>query len=290
MADLRRWHAQQISLQEGCKQLIAHPRFDAATRALYVSKSMAVTYDAVLARFFQDVGHFLAALAAFSLHWEGGLTLPALKEACSGSRLISQGRARSLMARLVHAGYVTTGMRQGRQAQPYSLTHVFIDRWREYMLRRLEVCILIEPAISLLLEVMDAEAGNRFTQVQGTRTLQAIRASTGHDRPYIRVFNQSLGGGLILAALITDSPRDEPVLTAPIPYNVADLARRCGISKLQVARVLKEGEAYNLISLDSGRLTWGAEARAYIPFATAFELYNLLASACETAEYLEQGD
>jgi len=271
--------------------LMAHPALTEAARALNRVKVEA-TADPVMAKLSRDAGHYVAAALAFSLHRSGGITLPRLKAACIETRFMSPGRARAMLGYLQHVGVLARASpREGRAAAVYAPTPRFIEAWCGRMRRGLETAVPLEPAVKALLDRMDDPGvAVVFAQRRGDSILAGLASATGHDLPFVRIFNHRLGGGRALALLVSRDTGDGPLAGAPVPWALEDVARRCGISRMQARRLFDDAVAEGLVSIDEGRLTWQDVSRRFIAYSSAFEFAGMLVSAAATMKTLMESD
>ncbi len=269
--------------------LVAHPGFREAARALNRVKVEAAA-DPVMAVLSRDAGHYVAASLAFSLHGGAGITMPGLKAACAQTRFMSPGRARSMLGYLQHVGFLSkVSPRQGQAAALYAPTPRFIDAWCGRMRRGLETVAMLEPAVRCLLERMDdPQVAMAFAGRRGDSMLAGLAAATGHELPFVRIFNHRLGGGRALALLLSRDAGNEPFATAPVPWTLDDIVRHCGISRIQARRLFDDALAEGLVSIEGSRLTWSETSRQFIAYGCAFEFAGMLVSAAATVTALPE--
>ena len=263
--------------------LVAHPNFTEAARALNRVKVEAAA-DPVMAVLSRDAGHYVAASPAFSLHRGAGITLPRLKAACAQTRFMSPGRARAMLGYLRHVGFLAQAApRQGQAPALYVPTPRFIAAWCGRMRRGLEAVARLEPAVQRLLDRMDDPAvAVAFAQRRGDSLVAGLAAATGHDLPFVRIFNHRLGGGRALALLLSRDAGDGPFATASVPWALDDVARHCGISRIQARRLFDDALAEGLLAIADGRLTWLEPSRRFIAYGCAFEFAGMLVTAAAT--------
>jgi hypothetical protein len=288
LAPLRRWLDCDMSPATAAG-LVAHPRFTEAARALNKVKVEAAA-DPVMAVLSRDAGHYVAASLAFALHRDGGLTLPRLKAACTATKFMSPGRARAMLGYLRHVGFVTqVSPRQGPAAAVYAPTPRFIAAWCGRMRRGLETTLPLEPAVRGLLERMDDPAvAIAFAQRRGETILAGLAAATGHDSPFVRIFNHRLGAGRAQALLLSRDEGEGSFGAASVPWALDDIVRHCGISRVQARRLFDDAQAEGLVRIADGRLTWLEPARRFIVYGTAFEFCSMLTSAAVTVTALPE--
>jgi len=283
LAPLLRWRSCGMS-PEAVGGLVAHPRFTEAARALNRVKVEAAA-DPVMAVLSRDAGHYVAASLAFSLHRDSsGITLPRLKVACAETRFMSPGRARAMLGYLRHVGFLSqVSPRQGQAAALYVPTPRFIEAWCGRMRRGLEAIAPLEPAVQVLLDQMDDPAvAIAFAQRRGDSLRAGLAAATGHDLPFVRIFNHRLGGGRALALLLSRDAGEGAFATAPVPWALEDVAQRCGISRVQAKRLFDDARAEGLVAIEGGRLTWLEASRPFIARGCAFEFASMLVTAAAT--------
>lgn len=263
--------------------LIAHPNFSEAARALNKVKVEAAKHP-VMAVLSRDAGHYVAASLTFSLHRGGGITLPRLMVACVQSKFMSPGRARAMVGYLLHVGFlIRVTPRRGQAAAVYAPTERFIEAWCGRMRRGLEATLPLDPSVKVLLDRMDApEVAIRFAQIRGETILAGLARATGHDSPFVRIFNHRLGGGRALALLLSCDAGEDPFATASVPWSLRDIVEHCGISRVQAKRLFADALAERLVHIEDGRLTWLESARQLIAYACAFEFASMLRSAAMT--------
>lgn len=279
---LRRWLSCDMT-PESAGRLAAHSAFTEAARALNRAKVEAAR-DPVMAALSRDAGHYVAAALTFSLHKGDGITLPRLKAACIETRFISPGRGRAMLGYLLHVGCLAKASpRRGQTAALYVPTARFIAPWCNRMRRGLEAVTPLEPAVQGLLDHMDdPEVAMAFAQRRGEVILAGLARATGHDLPFVRIFNHRLGGGRALALLLSRDSGDGPLATASVPWVLDDIIRHCGISRIQGRRLFDDAVAEGLVSIENGCLTWQEEARRFIAYSSAFEFSGILTSAAAT--------
>lgn len=279
---LRRWLTCDMS-PVAIGALIGHPGFTDAARALNRVKVEAAA-DPVMAVLSRDAGHYVAASLAFSLHRGDGITLARLMAACTATRFMSPGRGRAMLGYLQHVGFLSrVAPRQGNAPAVFMPTQRFIEAWCGRMRRGLEAIAPLEPAVGGLLAHMgNNDVDIAFAQRRGDSILAGLAAATGHDSPFVRIFNHRLGGGRALALLLSRDAGEATFATASVPWALGDVARHCGISRVQARRLFNDAVAENLVHIDAGRLTWSEGARRLIVYGSAFEFASMLVSAAHT--------
>ena len=278
--------------------LVTRPGFTQAARALNKVKVEAAA-DPVMAVLSRDAGHYVAASLAFSLHRESGhpesgpegsgqqgsgITLPRLQAACVQTKFMSAGRARAMLAYLQYVGFLSqVSPRRRQSAAVYAPTPRFIEAWCGRMRRGLDAIAPLEPFLRPLIDRMDdPTVAVAFAQRRGDSIMAGLARGTGHELPFVRIFNHRLGGGRALALLLSRDTGAEPLATASVPWALADVMQHCGISRVQAKRLFADAVAEGLVAIEGGRLTWLEESRRLIAFGAAFEIASMLTSAAAT--------
>ncbi len=261
-------------------ELAAHPKFTEAARALYKVKVEQSAYP-VMAALSRDAGHYVAAALAFSLHRDGGITLSRLKAACAETRLMSPGRALSMLGYLLHVGVLSkVSEREGRKPAVYAPTQSFNLAWCGRMRHGLEAAALLEPAAWTVVHLMDDPVfAIAFAQRRGEAMLAGLASAVGHDLPFVRIFNHRLGGGRALALLLSRDAGEGAFAMASVPWAPAEIIQHCGISRMQAKRLFDDALSEGLVTIEGDRLTWTAVSRQFILYSCAFELIGLLCTA-----------
>jgi hypothetical protein len=258
--------------------------FPNGARALAANMLAAGESDKALDSIFKDAGRYMAAMFAMYLHVSGGLTLPRLKEVCASSGYLSPGRARALLLYMRYLGYVaaTPGRPRGEPAR-YEPTAIFTATWRTHLRAALDAACVIEPAVALVLDRLDERAVlDSVSRVQGEGLLASARDSD-QSAPFVRVFMHRHAGLQILWTLILADESDTFPPRKPMTFSIGGLARRFGVSRIHVRRLLDEAVRENLLTLDeNGLVTFTDGARGMLEFLYAAQLIRLLSASAKT--------
>jgi hypothetical protein len=284
IARLMGWHTGEPIPHESFVRLIGHPRFPEAARALAVNMLALSERDKALDGLFKDAGRYVAALWAMYLHVTGGLTLPRLKDVCVTSAYLSPGRARALLLYLRHLGYIDL-VPSGTQGDPtrYVPTDSFVAAWRDHLRAALEAARIVEPAIQLVHDRLDdREILASVAKIQGEGLLAAARVSN-QDSAFIRIFMHRHAGSQIVWSLVQAGNSDAFPPCVPISFSISAAARRFGVSRIHIKRLLDDAEREGLLKFnDSGTILLEEDARAYIQYAYAVQLIRLFTAAAGT--------
>ena len=285
-AALRAWDDRGAFPQAGLARVIAHPKLAEAAQALARNMLQASQEDERLDGIFKDAGRYTAVAWGAYLHASDDLTLPRLKAASVSSGFASSGRARSLLHYLLHLGFIepaTSDLRAPGAPARYTLTPAFLESWRRHFRAALEAASVLEPAVRTVLDRLDdAPVFDSLVRIHAGALLSAS-PEIAQDHPYVRIFLHRHAGIQLVWALWASPGAEFPSRYAA-PVSMAALARRFGVSRIHVRRMLVDAEAAGLVSRDaSGALTLEDATRDFIRRHFAAQLLMLLIAAARTA-------
>jgi len=277
---LQRWAIEGKLPPERLAQMIAAPGFAEAGRVLATNMIAAAANDKKLDGIFKDAGRYVAAMLAVHLHSSGGLTLPRLKEMCRAIGFLSPGRARAMLIYLQYLGYVEL-LRSGSPAR-YAPTASFVTSWRSHLRAALEAVRLVEPSVATVLERLDErDTLDIFARMHAECLLTWARDG-GQDAPFIRVFTHRYAGTQIVWTLLLADDSDFPP-SKPVVFSAGAAARRFGVSRMHIKRILDEAEREGLLRIgEGGTVILPESTRAYIQYFYASQLIALLVAAAKT--------
>lgn len=277
---LMRWNIDGPLTAERSAQMIAHPRFPDAVRALASNMIAAAAGDKKLDGIFKDGGRYVAAMLAVHLHTSGGLTLPRLKQMCQAFGYLSPGRARAMLIYLQYLGYVEL-TRSGTPAR-YAPTASFVTSWRNHLCAALEAVRIVEPSVDLVLGRMHEPGTLETFAHMHTDFLLGLARQGRNDAPFIRVFTHRYAGSQIIWTLLLADDSDFPP-SKPVAFSVGAAARRFSVSRMHIKRILDEAEREGLLRLgDGGTLVLPASTRSFLQEFYAMQLIALLIAAAKT--------
>lgn len=279
---LEAWHDAQADVFGAVSRVAAHPGFADASRALAAGMLALAASDRVLDAIFKDAGRYFAAMSGFALHEDGGLTLPRLKAVCARSGLLSAGRTRALVQFLEHFGYLDRQPRSGHAAL-YIPTPAFRAAWDRQFVAALQAVQFIAPDVGLLLDPAQLVVRQAYGRIHAGGMLAAMQAEP-QVTSFLRVFLHPYAGSHLLWALIASSSDPEFPPRQSGPVSIAGLARTCGVSRIQVARIFREAAAEGLAELGGdGFVRFHAAAREQLGFFYAIQLVQILAAAARAS-------
>jgi hypothetical protein len=271
------WDAGDPAALEHYQWMVAHPRMGAAARALAVS-SVETSYDPVMRDICKDAGRYVAGLGMIWLDLTGGLTLPRLKEVCARSRVLSPGRARSFLQLMHHAGHLQL-VRASRAAAAgvYAPSAGFRAAWIEHLRGPVAAAALIAPEGRALLDRLDdPDVCATFVRLQGASLFETT-ANVGFAGPTVAAFYNPLAGVQVLSILIAGGDERSFPSRAPVPLPIAPTARRLGVSRVHLKRLLAHAVGAGLlVPHPGGGYALAEAADAELRFIYAAQLVSLL--------------
>ena len=284
--NLIRWDLDDPANPEVRDRVAALPGFEAAARALSQRSLQLYESDRAAAGITKDGGRYVVAMVAMYLHIMGGLTLPSLKTLCASFGLTSPGRARAMLLYMRYLKYVepTPKARRGAPTH-YHPTPAFVTAWRGHLIAAVEAAAIAEPALAPRLDALrGARALDILTRIQ-TEGLHAAAKShaAAAGSPLYRVFVHRHAGSQILWTLLTpDGAEGFPPKRSP-PQSAASLARRFGVSRIHVRRLIEDAVREGLIRHESdGSAVFEPDGVAAVTFHFSMQLASLLRAASKT--------
>ncbi len=278
------WRVVGAIPDETYRQMIDHPRFAEAVRALAQNMRSIAADDHALDGVFKDAGRYVAATLAIHLHVSGGLTLPRLKQLCAISGYLSEGRARAMLQYLRYLGFVelvTPGGTRGIPAR-YAPTPTLIDAWLGHLAAALDAARIIDPAVGQVLARLDQpEIANLFLRVNGEGLLASAHLAR-REAPFLNVFMHRYAGTQIVWILIL---ADEEIFPPrkPVPLSMAANAKQFRVSRIHIKRLLSDAEREGLLRYETGGgIVLEESARTAIRYIYAHQLICLLSAAART--------
>ncbi len=231
----------------------AQPGFAQAARTAARRSLELFDSDPVMMRALKDVGRAVLGLMALYLDAKGGMTLSRLQALLTEMGLTSPGRAAAILIQLRLIGYVAPApVQPNRRVRVYLPTPRMRATFQAHLYKDLEALSAIEPeAEDALARFGDAAVFNPFILRFGQGLIDAARV---HRRGAagLDLFSQRNAGLTILTELILagDAADDFPP-RGPIRFSVAGLARRHGVSRPHVLKLLRDAEKAGLLTRDA---------------------------------------
>ncbi|MDB5469799.1 MAG: hypothetical protein JWR84_1359 [Caulobacter sp.] len=288
-AELRR---QELSGQRIPRTIIdavrAHPRFAEAARRAATASARLYQTDALMFRALRDTSRWVCGVWALYLHaTEGGLTHARLKDLCVEANLLSPGTAYAVLIQLRVIGYVELlPYDVDGRIRAYRPTARMTQAFRRRMRHDVEAAGLIDPSVAPALARWDEP---QVFQAMMRRLGQGIRDSVAvhdADRPSLHLFAKRIAGMPALYNILAlAEPDDDFPPRRPIRINLAELSRRCSVSRTHMLRLLRDIEAAGLLAPadHDGEMVMTPFMREEVEVFYAIYLVGLIISAREAA-------
>jgi hypothetical protein len=280
--NLLSWDTGADIATESYDRLRNHPLYPEAVRK-FARNMLAGASDPAVDGIIKDAGRSVAALCAAYLHASGGLTLPRLKSLLAGFGLVSVGRTRALLIYMQYLGFVDLiHVREHRKPAVYRPTARFLKSYREHQRGIVDAIQLLEPAVGAVLKRFDA-AGVYESFLMQTSEMFLHGSKQGHDQAaYYRVFMHRNAGIQIMFSLLVEARHDDFPPRAPIAFSAVAAARRFGVSRIHVQRLIEAAKAEGLFSLRPGEVVLTDAGRTAVDWVFATQMIIYLTAAART--------
>jgi hypothetical protein len=286
---LLRWDAPGSAPDQAYVRLQQNPAYPLAARAFAQNMLSQATADHAIDGILKDAGRHVAAKCLAYLHVTGGLTLPRLKALCESIGFISPGRVRALLLYLRYLGYAEPSASIDRNApRLYLPTQRFLTAWRVHTRGILQATAVAEPAVSLLLDALDAPGVfDIFVRNISEGYLEGLR-SVDVESPFFTIFMHRYAGAQIVHAMVTASTDGFPP-QEPLGLTASDAARRFAVSRAHVRRMLSAAQREGMLRLTSdGAIILEPAGRDAIDHIYATQLIIFLVAAARTLNALPE--
>ncbi len=244
--------AERISA-EALAAMRAQPHFADAMRHAVTQSLRLFEQDAVMTRALRDVGRVVSGMIALYLDADGGLTLSRIQRFLSDMGMTSPGRAAAILIQLRLLGYVALAAEQpNRRVRRYKPTPRMQNAFRAHFRKDFEALSRIEPDAAPLLARFDEP--QVFVPVIVRFGQGLVDAARVHERdtPGLDLFSQRNAGLMILSDLLlaAEAPDEFPP-KGTIRFSVSGLARRFGVSRPHVLKLLRDAERAGFLKRDA---------------------------------------
>lgn len=246
---------------EAISRLRSHPGFAEAVRKsargsieLHRGERLAgwILSDRARALF----GYFALYLHATRIEGDprSGLTATRLKALAVETKLCSAGRASAMLGLMRVAGYVAAAPgeadRRVRRLVPGERLHAMM---RARLTRQFEaISPLLPEARQALALIGQTGFGAAMVRAMGDYFLAGFRILA--HAPDLGLFAERSSGMVILFSLMLAGERDDAFPPErPVPISIAEMARRFGVSRAHVLRLIRDAEDANLLTRVGGR-------------------------------------
>lgn len=249
----------QLDLQpspESVAALRTHPQFADAARMMM--RDVIAIYDGnrILNQVMNDRGRVVFGALAFYLHFSSdprdsasGLTPAKMKALCAETGLCSAGRATAMLLLMRYAGYLTPAPDAGSER-----THRLVPTARMFESQGQRLACHLRAMSILLTEGADGLAHLRRQDFIGEMARQFGESFRAGFRildtsPALYPLAERNAGLMILFSLFLASDA-MPRMTSPAPaaISIAALARRFGVSRPHVLKLLRDAEALGFVA------------------------------------------
>jgi hypothetical protein len=234
-------------------EMRVQPRFQEAARHAATASLRLFDSDPIMTRALKDVGRVVLGMIALYLDARGGMTLSKIQAFLVEMRLTSPGRAAAMLIQLRLIGYVApAAVQPNRRVRIYTPTPRMRAAFHAHFRKDLEALSLMEPEAAVVLARFD-EPGvfNPFLVRFGEGLIDAAKV---HDqrKPGLDLFSQRNAGLTILTDLtLAGSAGDAFPPQGPIRFSVAGLARRFGVSRPHVLKLLRDAQKVGFLRRDA---------------------------------------
>jgi hypothetical protein len=283
IAGLMRWKTAPQIADDVLDAALAHPRLPAAAAALAKGMLQVSEQNPALDGIFKDTGRYIAALVVVHLHMQGDLTLPKLKGYCSASGFLSPGRARALLAYLRHLQFIAPPLTSpGRGPARYAATERLTTAWSIHLRAALDAASELEPAARIVADrLADPEILALFSRFHTQELLDDVPQHPRLGDSFLHVIMHRHAGNQILWSLVAATDTAFPP-SEPIALSVAATARRFGVSRIHVRRMLDDAERAGLLRFTADGSIVLEGARAHLSYLYAAQFIKLLSAAAKT--------
>jgi len=240
-----------FAFENALAEMRAQPRFAKAMQHGVAASVAMFEGDPILRRAMKNVNTQVSSFFALYLAESGGLTLARIQQLCVDLGMMSPGRAVAMLARWRLLRYVELAAEQpDRRKRIYAPTASM--RWAvlRQLHKDLTALALIEPEAQAVADgFATRDIARRYVVRFGEWLIDLVRQyeETGGAAD---LFPERDAGLMILnALLLSGEPGDVFPPAGPVRYSIASLARRFGVSRPHVRKLLRDAERRGLLRL-----------------------------------------
>lgn len=234
-------------------EMRAQPRFAEAARHAATQSLALFDRDPIMTRALKDVGRVVLGMIALYLDAKGGMTLSKIQAFLVDMRLTSPGRAAAMLIQLRLIGYVVPAeVQPNRRVRIYEPTPRMRAAFHAHFRKDLEALSFMESEAAGVLARFDESAiFNPFLVRFGQGLIDAAKVHNTRV-PGLDLFSQRNAGLTILTDLtLAGDAGDEFPPRGPIRFSVAGLARRFGVSRPHVLKLLRDAQKAGFLKRDA---------------------------------------
>lgn len=240
-----------FALESAIAEMRAHPRFAEGMRQSVALSLAMFDSDSALRPAMKNTNAAMGAFFALYLAESGGLTLARIQRLCVDLGMMSPGRAVAMLARWRLLRHVELAADQpDRRKRFYTPTASM--RWM--LLRQLHKDVaalaVIEPEAQAVADrFATPEIARKFVIRFGEWLIELMR-QYDELRGAADLFPEHQAGLLVLnALLLSGEPGDVFPPAGSVRYSIAGLARRFGVSRPHVRKLLRDAERRGILRL-----------------------------------------
>jgi len=242
-------------------RLTSHPRFIEAARLSARTAVGRHTGNPQISGTFKDIRRVMYGVFVLYCDARGELSLTTIRDVCIELGFISPGYAAALLVRLRVMGFITRDANvSDRRVRRYIPSPLMKNAFIELLGNELLAFGLIEPEAIEAVEALRDPEVFRFFALNGGRGLSRIVKSP-KPGPLHMFAVRSVGIAILHEIALSGADDDTYPPKGPVRLAVAPLARKFGVSRSHVLRLLRDAEKEGLLRRNADELTGHLEEK-----------------------------
>lgn len=236
-------------------RLIGHPRFIEAARLSARTAVARHVGNPRIWRTFKDVRRVMYGVFVLYCDARGELSLTTIREVCTELGFVSPGYAAAILVRLRVMGFITRDSNvTDKRVRRYIPSPLMKQAFIELLGNELLMFGMVEPEAIDAVEALKDPDVFRFFALNGGRGLsRIIKTSEPHPLQVFAVRN--VGIALLHDIALSGADGDVYPPKGAVRMAVAPLARKFGVSRSHVFRLLRDAEKEGLLRRNADELT-----------------------------------